>query len=189
MSIRYEGADARSVGCATTQGGMSIGEWQVGEGQFTLEFWYDECFYVEGTKQELLDVLARAKATVDQIPDTKGTRRVTKKVCDLKEGDLWKWPGADEEDWSVLPKDPELIEDGSVYDDAPDGYYAFNDEEAAGGDEVEVIEEFVRDIGTCQAIGTGPTFTGGVCRNKATHFHNGIDGVRRVICDTHWIED
>jgi hypothetical protein len=188
VSIRYEGADAVSLNCGITQGGMDVGEWRVPEGQFALEMWYDECFYVAGTKEQLLDMLARAKATVDQIPDTKGTRRVRKKVRDLKEGDLYKWPGADEEDWSVLPASPELVEPDDREDDPAD-YYTFDDQEAAGLDEVEVIEEFVRDIGTCQAIGTGPTFTGGVCRNKATHFHDGIDGVRRVICDTHWIED
>jgi hypothetical protein len=107
VSIRYEGADAWSLSFATTTGGADIGNCVVQDGQFALEMWYDECFYVEGSKQDLLDMLDRARAVVESLPEA-GTQRVEKRVRDLKKGDLFRFP--DDEDFSRLTKDPEPVE-------------------------------------------------------------------------------
>lgn len=59
MSVRYEGADAQSVMFDLLPGGSDIGLDTVPEGEYALCFNYDEVFYVQGTKQDLENLLNR----------------------------------------------------------------------------------------------------------------------------------
>lgn len=67
MSIRYEGAYAKDVQIEAFRPGKRIGEDVMTKESLVIN--YDEVFYLEGTKTELLEMLARATAAVQSLPD------------------------------------------------------------------------------------------------------------------------
>jgi len=60
MSVRYEGAYAKDTTVSVAQAGEIVGQDEMPEGQIALLLSYDEVFYIQGTRSEVLDVLIDA---------------------------------------------------------------------------------------------------------------------------------
>lgn len=64
MSTRYEGMDASATTVSTREAGEWVGEDLIREGRIALLFSYDEVVYIEGTRTEILGLLADALTAV-----------------------------------------------------------------------------------------------------------------------------
>jgi len=69
MTTRYEGAAAKDVKFTILGAGEEIGVDVVPEGQIALCFNYDEVFYIQGTPEELVRLLAQGQRTIGWQPD------------------------------------------------------------------------------------------------------------------------
>lgn len=57
MTTRYEGAGAKDTRITVIPAGEEIGDDVVPEGQIALAFSYDEVFYLQGTPQQVRELL------------------------------------------------------------------------------------------------------------------------------------
>ena len=64
MSVRYEAIDARYATVSVAQEGEELGEDLVGDGKMALVISYDEVVYIEGTRLELLQLIANMLTVV-----------------------------------------------------------------------------------------------------------------------------
>jgi hypothetical protein len=64
MTTRFEGAAAGDVSFTILRAGEEIGVDVVPEGQIALCFNYDEVFYIQGTPEELVHLLAQGQRTI-----------------------------------------------------------------------------------------------------------------------------
>ena len=66
MTTRYEGAGARDTRLTIHAGGEEIGYDEVPEGHIALAFNYDEVFYIQGTPDEVHQLLVDAIVKLDR---------------------------------------------------------------------------------------------------------------------------
>ena len=71
MSIRYEAMHVDNLTITPVPAGTPLGESTVDEGEMALVFSYDEVVYLEGSKDQLIQVLSQALADL-QAADPDG---------------------------------------------------------------------------------------------------------------------
>ena len=69
MTVRYEGAGAKSTTITIHKAGEEIGADVVPEGQVALAFNYDEVFYIQGTIADVFYVLDRARWELRKVEE------------------------------------------------------------------------------------------------------------------------
>jgi len=67
MSVRYEGADARTASAGWEEPGTEIGDDTLGPGQYALTIGYDEVFYISGSPKGLRDFMVRLDEQLQEI--------------------------------------------------------------------------------------------------------------------------